>query len=485
VSTARTIARNTFFLFLLRASGFVLSFILGMRIGRVLGSEGLGVYTLAVTYLQIFVLIPNFGFDTLAIRDLARDRAHAGRYVANMVFAKVALSLPAYALLIAVVTLFDYPPDTKAAILLLGASLLFDALAEAAAAIFQGFERMELLTAISGIAKVIVTAISIAVLERGGSIPHVLAIQLAGSILVVPIFAAMTKRLIPHIPFEIDRAFLRQLMHESFPLFVTNLIGLLYLRTDIVLLSKFHEASQVGLYGAAASVLRALSMLPGIFVTAMYPALARFSHGTDLSDSSLRRLCDTAFRWQLVLGIPISAGISALGPEIIDLVYGPAFAPAGPVLSILIWSLFFFFTNTLLGYMLFAANRQRDFLRIKIATLIINLALGFALIPRFGIEGAAWAAVATLAVSFVLHWWLVSRVLYRVNFFAIAGKPLVGAAALMLVVQSLRGGPLAVIIAAGALAFALSQILLRFVTKEDMEILRRILRRQPLQGDSP
>ncbi|HET9887769.1 MAG TPA: hypothetical protein VFR10_09660, partial [bacterium] len=59
------------------------------------------------------------------------------------------------------------------------------------------------------------------------------------------------------------------------------------------------------------------------------------------------------------------------------------------------------------------------------------------------------------------------------------------AAALMLVVQSLRGGPLAMIIAAGALAFALSQILLRFVTKEDMEILRRILRRQPLQGDSP
>ncbi|HET9886298.1 MAG TPA: oligosaccharide flippase family protein, partial [bacterium] len=139
MSTARTIARNTFFLFLLRASGFVLSFILGMRIGRVLGSEGLGIYTLAVTYLQIFVLIPNFGFDTLAIRDLARDRAHAGRYVANMVFAKVALSLPAYALLIAVVTIFDYPPDTKAAILLLGASLLFDALAEAAAAIFQGF----------------------------------------------------------------------------------------------------------------------------------------------------------------------------------------------------------------------------------------------------------------------------------------------------------------------------------------------------------
>ncbi len=84
MSTAKMIAKNTFFLFLMRTIGFVLSFFLIMRVGRVLGSEGLGVYTLASTFLQVFVLIPNFGLDTLAIRDIARHRERAGPYVANM-----------------------------------------------------------------------------------------------------------------------------------------------------------------------------------------------------------------------------------------------------------------------------------------------------------------------------------------------------------------------------------------------------------------
>ncbi len=478
MSTAKTIAKNTFFLFVLRASGFVLSFLLGMKLGRVLGSEGLGVYTLATTYLQVFVLIPNFGFDTLAIRDLARDRREAPRYVASVVAAKLALMLPAYALLALVVYLLGYPADTRTAILVFGACLFFDPLAEAAAAIFQGFERMELLTIVSGGAKVVVTTLSILLLDRGASEIDVLKLQLLGSALVIPIFALMTGRLLPRASFAPDLGMIRSLARESAPLFWTNLLGLLYLRTDVLLLSKLRGESDVGLYGAAASVLRALAMLPGIFVTAMYPALSRIHADEDDGGRSLQRLCDTAFRWQLVIGLPIVAGISALGPEIIDLVYGPRFALSGPTLSVLIWALLFFFTNTLLGYMLFTANRQRDFLKVKIATLVLNLALNLVLIPRLGILGAAWATVATTAASFVLHERLVAEHLYRVRFLRLAWKPIAGAALLAVSLRALAGLPLGVTVAAGGAIFAASQLSMRFLTQEDREIIRRVMSRR-------
>ncbi len=476
-SAAQTIAKNTIFLFVLRASGFVLSFVLVMKLGRGLGAEGLGVYTLATTYLQVFVLVPNFGFDTLAIRDLARDRSRAGPYVANVIGAKVALAIPAYALLVLVVLLMDYPADTRTAILVLGASILFDPLAEAAAAIFQGFERMELLALVSGSAKLVVTGISLVLLHRGADVLDILKVQVAGSAAVVPIFALMTARLVPHIPTRPELAATVALAREALPLFLTNLVGLLYLRTDVLVLSKLRGESEVGLYGAAASVLRVLAMLPTIFVTAMYPALSRFHSEAGDRGAALRRLCDTAFRWQIALGAPIVAGVAALAPEIIDLVYGPKFASSGRALSILIVALLFFFTNTLLGYMLFAANRQKEFLRIKVVTLVLNLGLLFVLVPRFGIDGAAAATVGTIFLSFLLHRALVARHVYPVRLLALGAKPLLGAAIMLFVVRAMHASPLALVVATGALVYALSQVLLRFVTPDDVAIVRRILRR--------
>jgi O-antigen/teichoic acid export membrane protein len=477
VSTARTIAKNAAFLFVLRASGFILSFLLGMKLGRGLGAEGLGVYTLATTYLQVFVLIPNFGFDTLAIRDLARDRAGAGAYIANVVWAKLALTIPAYALLAAVVFLLGYPPDTRTAILVLGACLFFDPLAEAAAAIFQGFERMELLTLVSGGAKVVVTTISLVLLERGAGVLDVLFVQLAGSAAVVPIFALMTARLVPGIRAGVSLEKTRALAVEAAPLFLTNLIGLLYLRTDVLILSKLRGESEVGLYGAAASVLRVLAMLPGIFVTAIYPALSRAHAESGDRGPALRRLCDVAFRWQLAIGAPLVAGIAALGAPILELVYGPAFARAGTALSILITALLFFFTNTLLGYMLFTANRQSEFLRIKVVTLALNVALNFALVPRFGIEGSAAATAGTVFLSFFMHERLVARFLYPVRFLALAAKPLAGAAVLYAAVRAMSGLPLAALVPLGAAIYIVVMILLRFVSPDDAAILRRIVRR--------
>lgn len=478
MSTAQTIAKNTFFLFVLRASGFVLSFVLGMRLGRVLGTDGLGIYTLATTYLQVFVLLPNFGFDTLAIRDLARDRENAGPYVASVVVAKLLLMIPAYAILFAIVAALGYPPETTKAILILSACLFFDPLAEIAAAVFQGFERMELLTMISGTSKVLFTTASVILLERGAGPVDVLLVQLVGSAAVVPVFAWMTRRLLPGSPFGVDWGLLKRLMHESMPLFLTNLVGLLYLRTDVLMLSKLRGESEVGLYGAAASVLRALSMLPGIFVTAIYPTLSRMFGKDGSGSADLERLCNIAFRWQLVLGIPIVAGISGLGSEIIDLVYGEKFAESGPALTVLIWTLLFFFTNTLLGYMLYVANRQRDFLGVKVFTLIANVALNLALIPRLGIQGAAWATVLTTFVSFFFHERLVAKHIYRVRFLTITWKPQVGAALLLAVIQALRGAPLWLIVSAGAATFAVSQLALRFWTKEDLEIIRRVWERK-------
>ncbi len=485
MSTAQAIAKNTFFLFLMRTIGFILSFFLIMRVGRVLGSEGLGVYTLASTFLQVFVLIPNFGLDTLAIRDIARHRERAGPYVANMATTKLALTLPAFVLLVGAVFLLGYDPAIRTAILVLAISLFFDPFAEAAAAIYQGFERMELMTVVAGVSKIVTTGVSLWLLETGHGVIPVLLVTSIGAALVIPVHLVLVRKVVGAIPMHIDRDSIRALLREASPLFLTNLVGLLYFRTDVVMLSKMRGEDEVGIYGAAYSLLRALTMIPGVAVMAMYPALSR-AYAGDADPASLKRLCDTAFRYQLALGIPLTVGLAAIAPETINLLYGVEFEVSGRVLRLLIFSLVFFFTNTLLGYMLFTANRQKDFLGIKLINLGLNVVLNAILIPMYGAYGAAIATVATIAVSFVLHLRLVGKFLYRVNFLALTWRLLLAAAGMAAVIAWVRGAGLAAMIPAGAATYLVLLPILGFVTKDDLEIFRSILKRKksPEGGNS-
>ncbi len=449
--------------------------------GRVLGTEGLGVYTLASTFLQVFVLIPNFGLDTLAIRDIARDRNRAGPYVANMIAAKVALAFPAFLLLLVSVTLLDYDPAVRNAIFVLAFCLFLDPFAEAAAAIYQGFERMELMTVVSGIAKIVTTGVSLVLLERGHGVVPVLLVTTVGAALVLPVHAVFVRSVVGPISPRLDRGDIGRLLREAYPLFLTNLVGLLYFRTDVVMLSKMRGEDEVGIYGAAYSLLRALTMIPGTAVMAMYPALSRTfgaSEGGPDDAGALRRLCDTAFKYQLALGIPLTVGIASIAPETVDLLYGDQFEVSGRVLGILIWSLLFFFTNTLLGYMLFTANRQKDFLGIKIANLVLNVVLNSILIPRYGPFGAAVATVVTIAVSFVLHLRLVNRFLYRVRFPSLTWRPLVAAAAMAGAITLVRGAGLGAMIPVGIVAYVALLLGTGFITKDDAEIFRSIVKRK-------
>jgi O-antigen/teichoic acid export membrane protein len=472
LSAAKTIAKNALFLLVMRTIGFIAAFALILRIGHVLGKEGLGIYTLATAFLQVFVLIPNFGLDTLAIRDIARERARASAYVGNVLVAKLVLAVPAFLLLLVTVLILDYPTTTRAAILLLGLGLFLDPFGDTAGSVYQGFERMELMTLVSGGSKVAVTLVSLYMLERGASVLTIVVLQVIGGALVVPMHLLFLKKVLSRLSFHASFDVIRALLREAFPLFLTTLVGLLYFRTDVIMLSKLRNESEVGLYGAAYSVLRALTMLPGVFVTAMYPALSR-AYGTDRT--SLKRLCDTAFKYQLAIGIPITVGIAAVSRETIDLLYGPEFAQAGAVLGVLIWSLLFFFTNTLLGYMLFSANRQREFLWVKLFNLVGNVILNALLIPRYGLFGAAIATVVTIGISFFWHLFLVSKYVYRVDFARIAIRPAIAAGLMYVAVNASRSLPLAAMIAIGAGVFAVSVLLSGFLTKDDVEIVRNIV----------
>ena len=82
--------------------------------------------------------------------------------------------------------------------------------------------------------------------------------------------------------------------------------------------------------------------------------------------------------------------------------FGPQFEPAAPALIVLLWSIPVAFFRNVPQTALIAAGRQEWVFRVTLVSAVLNLALNLALIPRWGMMGAATATLATETIRTIL-----------------------------------------------------------------------------------
>ncbi len=124
-----------------------------------------------------------------------------------------------------------------------------------------------------------------------------------------------------------------------------------------------------------------------------------------------------------------------------------------PALRILAPSVVLLFVNNAFIYTLTAINRQVDFTRLALFSLVVNVALNLALIPPYGYLGAAAASTITEVALFAGGWWLLRRHLAAVSLVGSIAPVLGSAAAMGIVVFLIRSWPLAVVIILGAAVY--------------------------------
>ncbi len=108
------------------------------------------------------------------------------------------------------------------------------------------------------------------------------------------------------------------------------------------------------------------------------------------------------------------------------LLYGNAdFVQASPALRLLAWTLPLWASTHVLGRALVASLKEKVTLRIAAFCMLVKLALGLILIGRFGLMGAAIAALVTAGVDFLLHLASVYKRLFKVPLARLAWKPAV------------------------------------------------------------
>lgn len=183
------------------------------------------------------------------------------------------------------------------------------------------------------------------------------------------------------------RTSLPLLMIDGFALFILNL--------DMLLLEYLGvPADRIGIYFAA---LKTISLIAFVQFSISAVAMPRFAALHARGDTIeigrfLARMQAWCF-WPSVLGALI---LLVLGKPLLWL-FGPDFVQAYPVMFILAGGLLARAAAGPAQNLLAVSGHQDKAAMILAATLLINGSLGLALIPRFGIEGAAIAIAAAFA----------------------------------------------------------------------------------------
>src|SRR6266487_1476699 len=383
----RRVINSTVVSLLGQAITWTSTLLLTIAYGRFLGDVKFGELFFAVSFVLLFGVPLEFGFNQQLTRDVAQEPARAARYLSNTLLIKMVLWLILYSLILFTSWLLGYNIEERVLVAICGITLLSTSITNSFRAIHYGFERVVFPVVGTILEKGLSALVGIILLRYGAGVQAMALVLLGGSIINGLWQALWFMKLTP-VNLSVNWVLIRELMRASIPFMIYGALAVIYFRIDTVLLSLMTNVAVVGWYGAAYRLFDTFTFLPTLVITAiMYPVFTKLSV---TSESNLKLAIEKSMNFLLILGLPISIGLFVAAPEIIGFLYHRAeFNYAIPALRGLAPGLIFLYINTVFSAIIISTKRERSITIMAAIALVFNLGLNLILIPLYQQIGAA------------------------------------------------------------------------------------------------
>jgi len=189
----------------------------------------------------------------------------------------------------------------------------------------------------------------------------------------------------------IERDAMLQLTRESYPLFITNASANMYSASVPLLVGFVSGAVSVGLYNAAQVFKNIATQLMAAIFQSIFPRSLRYY---DEDRDEMKRFLTKYLKLCTALALAGSGLAIVLAPWLVVIAAGPEFAPAAPVLQVLMLSVVLGVLNNFLGVQtLIPFGFKSEFSKVVLRSGVLSLALTLPLAYLFGAIGAAVSVV--------------------------------------------------------------------------------------------
>lgn len=188
---------------------------------------------------------------------------------------------------------------------------------------------------------------------------------------------------------------------------ISSVLYLIYVRVDVLMLSRMNGGPSVGVYAAALAIIQILDLLTASTLTVFLPSFAK-----DTSPEALRGQVLAAVSSSLLLALPLALGYFLIDPGAALLVklVGPGYAGIGPLLKIMYFGVLFTMITHPLHILFYAIGRPHVLTVVDLAMLVVVVAANYFAIRQAGPTGAAFVVLGArvlLGLILVSGVWLV------------------------------------------------------------------------------
>lgn len=211
-------------------------------------------------------------------------------------------------------------------------------------------------------------------------------------------------------PRHVSRGVIRRLFGQGVLFFVIQLTGLVVFNSDNLVITHYIGAAAVTSYSTAWKLTQYATLLQGVLMPSLWPALAEAYHQRNMSWINSTYLSLRKKTQWAVCVVALLMGL--LGQWVIRVWTGGVVIPSHLLLWLMAFFAFLMTTTTNQALLLAAVGRLRLEAVVAVLAAVSNLLLSVYLVQRVGAEGVILSTILSFAVFMVIpQAWEVKRVL--------------------------------------------------------------------------
>ena len=399
--TKQKIARNLLWALTGKMVTLLGSFLVGIIVARYLGPAQYGIMSYVISYIAIFQVIASFGMEGIEIREEAKEGADRNELVGTAFTLKCALAMLTIGITSVTVMITEQESYVRWLIMLYSLSMVLNSFSVIrnyfTALIWNEYVvKTEIMRTLIG------AGVKIALLLCKAPLVWFIVALLFDSFLIASGYVMAYQKKIASIrKWRFDTATARYYIHQSFPLFLSALMTIVYLKIDQLMIGNMLNKTSTGIYAIACTFVEIFIFIPTILAQTISPVLVPYY---DHDRTIYRQKAQVFMNITTWLCILLSVLISLASPLIIRYSYGAQYIAAVPILQILIFRLVGVSGALISGQMIIIEQTQKYAILRNTAACIVCIVLNLLLLPRYGLYGAAVSAVVTsLFPGFIIH----------------------------------------------------------------------------------
>ncbi|MFM6527902.1 MAG: flippase [Dolichospermum sp.] len=393
----REIIANTGWLFADRILRMGVGLFVGGWVARYLGVQQFGVFNYATAFVALFSSLSTLGLDAIVVRSIVREPEKRAEILGTAFWLKLFGGVAALILAVSSIILVRHDDQLTISLVAILSSV----------GIFQAFDTIDLwfqsqvqskYTVIAKNTAFVITAlVKVALISL-----HAPLIAFAwaglGEVSLGAIGLIISYRVRGYSPWlwPWSLPLAKTLLKESWPLILSGVTIMIYMRIDQIMLGQMVGDKAVGLYSAATRISEVWYFIPTVIASSVSPAIYA---AKEVSEALYYQRIKQLIRMLVLISLVISVPMSLMSFKLITILFGNGYAEAGKILAIHIWASLFVFMGVATSPWFIAEGLTEFSFHRTLIGAVVNVVLNFILIPSCGGIGAAIATVIAYAIA--------------------------------------------------------------------------------------